>query len=165
MKQGTISVLFGCHSVIHSILVLRAWRMLYNKRPAPWQVMCICIHDIGHWGLDYLDDFEQKKQHWKAGSALAGKMFGRKGYEFVAGHCLHSQIPLSTLYKADKYSWHIAPYWWLYMHCFFEPKLSMGYTWKEAITRFKSQVRQSVESGEFRSTHSMYLDRCKKDDD
>lgn len=161
MKQGTMSVLFGCHSVIHSLLVWRSWRIVHGKWPKPWQVMCIFLHDIGHCGRDYLDDYEQKKHHWYKGSCYAFKMFGWKGYYLTAGHCTHSKERLSEMYKPDKYSWHIAPRWWLYLNCVFEPKLAMGYdTWKEAIDRFKEQVAKSVESGEFKSTHSMFLERC-----
>ena len=162
ISQGTMSVLFGCHSFfIHSIIVIVAWKRIYGKRPAFWQIVCIFLHDVGHLGLNYLDDFEAKKKHWMLGASIAYSLFGQKGFDFLAGHCSHSGHPLSELYRADKYSWHIAPYWWLYTNTFAEPKLRMGYTRREAILKFKEQVRQSVESGEFRSTHEMFLERCK----
>jgi predicted HD phosphohydrolase len=71
MTQGTISILFGCHSVIHSYYVLRAWKILYKTYPEPWQAICIFLHDIGHYGLNYLDDYEQKKIHWIKGAEIA----------------------------------------------------------------------------------------------
>lgn len=37
----------------------------------------------------------------------------------------------------------------------------MGYGKWEAVRRFKAQVKQSVESGEYKSTHSMYMERCR----
>ncbi len=160
MKQGTVSVLFGCHSPMHSIVVIFAWKKLYGSFPKWWQIVCIFLHDIGHWGLDYLDDYEQKKTHWVLGARVAGRLFGMKGRGFNAGHCTHSNWTRSDLYKADKYSWHIAPKWWLISNCFFEPKLQMGYSKREAVKKFKQQVKESVESGEFKSTHSMYLERC-----
>jgi hypothetical protein len=160
MKQGTISVLIGCHSPIHSALVVLAWRRLYGRWPRPWQVVCIFLHDIGHWGRDYLDDYEQKREHWKLGARIAQRLFGVKGWQLTAGHCSHSGMPLSDLYKADKYSYYLAPRWWLYANLLFEPKLKMGYGLKEAVARFQDQVRESIESGEFRSTHSMYMNRC-----
>lgn len=165
ISQGTISVLCGCHSVIHSLLVIKAWRRLYGAYPAFWQLVCIFLHDIGHLGLNYLDDYEAKKTHWKLGARLAHILFGPKGFELVAGHCSHSGAPPSELYKADKYSWYLAPRWWLYSNALIEPKLRMGYSRKEAVRRFQEQVRQSVESGAFRSTHSMFLQRCRPPSD
>ena len=161
MKQGTVSVLAGCHSPIHSLLVVLAWKRIHGSWPRPWQIVCIFLHDIGHWGLDYLDDYEPKRTHWELGARIAKRLFGDKGYALTAGHCSHSGEPFSDLYKADKYSWHLAPEWWLYSNTFFEPKLRMGYGRMEAVGLFKSQVRESVESGEFRSTHAMYMKRCK----
>ena len=160
--QGTVSVLVGCHSVVHSLLVLASWVKIYGRWPRWWQVVCIFLHDVGHWGLDYLDDYGQKKRHWRAGAVMAGRLFGAKGYAFCAGHePQDSGEPVSGLYKADKYSWHIAPWWWLWLNCVAEPKIAMGYPKREAIRRFRVQVRQSVESGEYRSTHSMYLEHCR----
>lgn len=160
MKQGTISVIFGCHSVFHSFLVLAAWRKVYGKWPEAWQTVCIFLHDVGHIGLDYLDDFEQKKKHWELGARIGNRLFGQKAFDFLAGHCSHTGYPLSDLYRPDKYSWHIAPSWWIVLNCFFEPKLAIGCcNRREAARHFKEQVRKSVESGEYKSTHSMYLDR------
>lgn len=156
MKQGTVSVLIGVHSPFHSLLVLISWRKLYGRWPKLWQAVCIFLHDIGHWGLDYLDDPEQKEKHWYWGARVAEFLFGDKGYWFTAEHCL----PQGELYKPDKYSWYIAPRWWLWLNCITEPKIAMGYSRKEAIDRFKEQVRQSIESGEYRRTHDMYLERC-----
>ena len=90
MKQGTISVLFGCHSIIHSFLVLIAWRKLYGSWPEFWQVVCIFLHDVGHIGLNYLDIFELKKKHWMLGAHIGNKLFGLKAYYFLAGHCSHT---------------------------------------------------------------------------
>ena len=160
MRQGTISVICGVHSPMHSILVLLAWRKLYGKWPKPWQIVCIFIHDIGHWGKDYLDDPEQKALHWRLGVRIAKKLFGSKGALLILGHTA-TGAHISALYRPDKYSWHIAPRWWLWWNCIVEPKIAMGYRRWEAINRFKEQVRQSIESGEYRSTHEMYLERCK----
>lgn len=162
MKQGTISVLVGCHSVIHSILVLRAWRHLYGRWPAFWQFLCIFIHDIGHWGRDYLNDYEQKKVHWVLGAKVAGVLFGFRGFVLVAGHCRYNGFPESPLYKADKYSWIYEPYWWAWWNGLVEPKLRMGYSMREAYDRFHAQVKENVESGEYRPTHDMYLERCRE---
>jgi hypothetical protein len=163
MHQGTTSILIGVHSPIHSLLVLLSWKRVYGRWPKFWQLVCIFIHDVGHIGLDYLDDYEQKKLHWVGGSEIANHLFGYEAYLFVAGHCESSGFPKSELYKPDKYSWYIAPNWWLWMNCVFEPKVAMGYSKREAVFKFKEQVRQSIESGEFRSTHQMFLDRCQSE--
>ena len=161
MKQGTISVLIGCHSVVHSLLVVKAWVKLYNSFPAPWELICILIHDIGHWNTNYLDNLEEKKGHWKLGAILAYKLFGDKGYSLCAGHCEYSGCPQSQMYKADKLSQLGYPYIWSWWYQIFEPKIGMGYTKWEAYTRFQSQVKNSIETGEYRSSHDMYLERCK----
>jgi len=161
MSQGTKSILFGCHNpIIHTICVARAWKKLYGHWPAWWQFVCIVIHDIGHWGLDYLDNYELKKQHWELGAIWAEKMFGEKGFFFVAGHCKHSGLPLSPLYKADKYSWHLAPVWWLILNNIAEPELRMGFARNiDAVRDFKAGVAKSVSTGNFTETHKFFLER------
>lgn len=86
MTEGTISVLFGCHSVIHSLCVLRAWRYLYRRWPWGWQIVCIFLHDVGHWGRDYLSNPEEKEDHWYLGAKIARWLFGMKGWQLVKGH-------------------------------------------------------------------------------
>ncbi len=85
MQQGTVSVLFGCHSPIHSVVVLVAWHKLYHRWPKFWQIVCIFIHDIGHWGTMYLDNPEEKERHSVLGAEVARNLFGDKGYEFCLG--------------------------------------------------------------------------------
>ncbi len=164
MKQGTVSVLVGCHSIIHSFAVWRAWCKLYGQLPNLVETICILLHDIGHWGKDYLDNLEEKKKHWELGAVVARKLFGDKGFMLVAGHCEYSPYPRSKLYKADKYSQYKQPYWWSWVYQTFEPKLSMGYTKREAWENYMKQVTKSIESGEYRGNHQMYLERCKGDD-
>lgn len=159
MKQGTISVLFGCHSIIHSVLVMLAWRKLYHAWPKPWQVVCIILHDIGHWGKDYLDHPEKKKEHWELGAYVASWFFGLKAYYLTAGHCSHSGYHKSPMYHADKYSYYIAPTWWLYINSIVEPKLNRGKPIMVAIREFQKQVKESIDSGEYRESHAMYLER------
>ena len=158
MKQGTWSVLFGCHSVLHSFLVLIAWVKLYKRPPRPWEFVCIFIHDIGHWGKDYLDDIEQKRQHWELGAKLAGRLFGSKGFQLVAGHDVYSGHPESTLMKPDKYAFYIAPRLWLLTNLFVEPKIitnGMG-RW-EHVSAFKREVRSNIDAGIYKSTHDIFM--------
>lgn len=161
MKQGTISILVGCHSPIHSLLVLKAWINLYHSFPVPWEMVCIAIHDWGHIGRQYLDNLDDKKSHWVLGARIAKFLFGQKGFNLCAGHCEYSGLPRSKLYKPDKMS-QLHPYLWSYIYQTFEPKLSMGYSKREAWERFQKQVKKSVESGVYRSSHEMYLERCKE---
>ena len=79
MKQGTLSVLFGCHSFVHCTIVLMEWIKLYHRMPKLWQIACIYLHDIGHWGKDYLDDYELKKHHHELGAKVCRYLFGQKG--------------------------------------------------------------------------------------
>ena len=87
MKQGTVSVLVGCHSPIHPLIVLVTWIKLYKTFPSWWQIVCIFLHDIGHWGKNYLDNYEEKKQHSLLGARTAKLLFGQKGYDLIVGHC------------------------------------------------------------------------------
>jgi hypothetical protein len=160
--QGTISILIGCHSPMHSLLVLIAWVKLYGVFPRPWQVACIFLHDIGHMGKNYLDDVDAKNEHWRLGARIAGWLFGQKGYDLCAGHNIHSGALESLLSKPDKYSYLLAPEWWLWTNTLFEPKLAMGYTRREAIRRFRERVRESIETGKYHPTHEFYIERCRE---
>lgn len=158
IPQGTVSVLVGCHSPFHSILVCIAWKKIHGKFPRFWETLCIFLHDIGHIGKNYLDDYEQKKQHWKAGARIAGFLFGPKGYDLVAGHDIHGDRPESKMYRPDKYSWHISPRWWLWLNIFFERKLCRpGMTWMESVNLWKETVKENIESGKYESNHTLYL--------
>lgn len=161
MRQGTLSVLVGCHSIVHSLLVVKAWVKLYHSFPSAWEFICILLHDIGHWGTDYLDNLDEKKDHWKLGACVCKKLFGMKGFMLCAGHCEYSGMDQSKMYKADKLSQLGYPYIWSWWYQIFEPKIGMGYTKREAYDRFQAQVKRSIESGEYRSSHEMYLERCK----
>lgn len=163
ISQGTISILFGSHSVMHSFLVIRSWKILYGKYPRFWQIICILLHDIGHIGKNYLDNYEEKKKHWILGARIAGWLFGKKGYDLIAGHDIHSGIFKSDLYKPDKYSWYIAPKWWLWMNIFFERKICQpGKTWAESVDIWKKTVAKNIESGRYASNHVIYLESMKE---
>lgn len=159
--QGTLSILLGAHSPIHYFCVLLSWKIIYHKWPCFYEFVCIFIHDIGHFGLNYLDSQAEKDLHWYLGARIARFLFGQKGYNMIAGHDRSSGYPESKLYRADKYAWFICPRWVLVWNCFVEPKLAMGYTWRDGIKLFTKQVKKSIESGEFRSTHEFYVERCK----
>ncbi len=158
MRQGTISVLFGCHSFIHTLVVIAAWWRHYRRPPSWWQVVCILIHDIGHWGKDYLDDYEAKKRHAELGARVARWLFGEKGYLLVAGHNAYEGQPQSALYFPDKYSWVIAPTWWMMSNTWFEPKLiRKGSTRRESAVMFKDAMRENMADGFSEWGHDIYL--------
>ena len=158
MKQGTISVLFGCHSLMHSLIVLIAWHKLYGRWPKWWQVVCILLHDIGHWGKDYLDNYEEKKRHGDLGAKIAGCLFGQKGYDLVAGHNPYNGQPRSKLHDPDKYSWVIAPLWWMMSNAVFESKLQRkGCTKRESAIMFKEAMRENWKNGFQELGHEIYM--------
>jgi len=160
MKQGTVSVLLGCHSPIHSLIVIVAWWKLYHYPPNWWQIVCILIHDIGHWGKDYLDDYELKKKHGELGAKVAKFLFGQKGYDLVAGHNPYEGSPRSKLFKPDKYSWVIAPTWWMVTNTLFESKLQRkGSSRLESATMFKEAMRENMKTGFEKKGHEIYLEQ------
>lgn len=160
MKQGTYSVLLGCHSPIHSLIVLVAWVKVYGELPSLWQIVGIFLHDIGHFGTDYLNDYEAKKNHWRMGARIAKRLFGQKGYEFIAGHCAYNGQPRSELYYPDKYSWVIAPSWWMISNTYFEPKLQRrGSSRKESAIMFKEAMKENMGSNFIKQGHDIYLEQ------
>lgn len=160
MKQGTITVIFGCHSPIHSLLVLIAWIKLYRQPPNWWQIICILLHDIGHWGKNYLDNYEEKKQHSNLGAKIAKQLFGQKGYDLIVGHNLYNGTTKSKLHDPDKYSWAIAPTWWLVTNTYFEPKLQRkGSTRRESALMFKKAMKDNIDNGFKKLGHEIYMEQ------
>ena len=163
MKQGTVSLLVGCHSVVHSILVTIAWYKVHGRWPRPWELACIGLHDIGHIGLDYLDDPKQKAEHWRLGAEIAGVLFGDKGWKLIAGHDRNSGAPESDLYLPDKTSWAMSPALWLYWQQFVEPKLTPpGKSKWQHVKDFRAWTAANVASGKPRETHEGYLELKEK---
>lgn len=160
MKQGTVSVLVGCHSPMHSLLVYLAWVRLYHRLPNFMETVCILIHDIGHWGKDYLDNYEEKKHHAELGAKVAGWLFGEKGRQLVAGHCSYNGEPRSKLYEPDKYSQLIAPVWWLTVNAFVESKLRRpGYSRRESAIMYQVAMRENYKTGWQKQGHDIYLEQ------
>ena len=156
--QGTLSVLFGCHSIIHSLVVVIAWKKLYGRFPNWWQIICICLHDIGHWGKNYLNDYELKKKHAELGARIAGLLFGERGYKLVFGHNAYNGQERSKLYYPDKYSWIIAPTLWMLSNHIFEPKLiRKGCGRLESVRMFKEAMQENMTNGFKEQGHDIYL--------
>ena len=116
MKEGTKSVLFGAHSVVHSIMVIIAWKKLYFKWPSWKEIVCIFLHDIGYWGKNYISD-KSNDGHAELGCKLAHRLLGAKYGYLVLGHsaaaCKKFGISKSKLEAPDDYSWVIAPLLWM----------------------------------------------------
>jgi hypothetical protein len=160
VKQGTVSVLFGCHSPVHSLVVLVAWKRLYGRWPKWWEIGCIFIHDIGHWGKDYLDNYEEKKRHAELGAKVAYRLFGQKGWQFVTGHNPYAGQRKSALFVPDKFSWVIAPLWWMVSNTWFEPKLIRpGNTRRESARMFKEAMTENGKNGWAKQGHDIYLEQ------
>ncbi len=164
MKQGTISVLFGCHSIVHWLYVVKAWWRLYKKWPCLWEMFCIFVHDWGHWGTAYLDNDKEKEAHWILGAYLADRFFGTKGLELVAGHCEYSKFERSKLYYADKMAKYFEPRVWMLWCALIEPglhkdELAAGVKLSQAVDGWREAVKKNIESGAFRGNHEIYLER------
>lgn len=156
MTEGTKSYLFGCHQFLaHPLVVILAWKKLYNTYPKPWEIVCIFLHDVGHIGKNYLSDYEQKKEHWKLGANIAYRLFRSKGFYLVAGHDVNSELPRSQLFWADKYSWLVAPRWWLESNIRVE-----GFTYN--VDEFLEKAKENWDKGCPTSTHQVYLDLTKE---
>jgi hypothetical protein len=138
-------------------LVIIAWKKLYERWPTWREAVCIFFHDIGHIGLNYLDDFEQKKTHWKLGARICWRLFGDWGYWMVAGHCKYSNCMKSLLWKPDKYSYVIAPVWWEYWNALVEPKLRGDDSIREHVRKFRENVAQNYKRGYELDTHEIHL--------
>jgi len=131
---------------------------LYRKLPNWWQLLCILIHDIGHWGKDYLDNYDEKKQHSELGAKIAKVLFGQKGYDLIDGHNMYNKDRRSQLHDPDKYSWIIAPIWWMVSNTIFEPKLiRKGCGRRESAVMFKEAMRENMKSGFQELGHDIYL--------
>ena len=157
MTEGTKSYLFGCHQFfMHPIIVTVAWIRLYKRPPRLWELVCIFLHDIGHIGKDYLSNYEEKKNHWWLGSAIAFKLFGWKGDNLVAGHTSQSSYPRSKLFYADKYSRIISPIWWLRLSDKVE-----GFGQYRPLETWRRLVRENWEKGCPKGNHQIYLDIVK----
>lgn len=155
MTEGTKSYLVGCHQfLIHPLCVLWAWRKWFRSWPKPWQIICIFLHDIGICGRQYLSEKNAKDGHWKYGARLSWHFFGLKGYLFCAGHTPESDneygFPRSDLWYADKYSWVVAPMWWLWSNYKIE-RFQVTHPWD-----WKILIANNLLKDKHFSSHGLY---------
>jgi len=136
VKEGTKSVLFGAHSIMHSLVVIISWKKLYHEWPSWKVVVCIFLHDIGYWGKNYISE-KSNEGHAELGCRVAHRLFGPEYGHLVLGHsssaCKKFGIPKSLLEAPDDYSWIIAPLWWMHWNAWIE-NFSVGpEQWKKAV--------------------------------
>jgi len=138
MKEGTKTVLFGAHSIFHSIFVIQAWKLIYGTYPKFWQFVCIFLHDIGYFGTNFLTE-QTNEGHAELGARIASRLFGKKGFDLIAGHSRSTatkfKIPLSELEAPDDYSWIIAPKWFLKFNRKIDGYQMDGETWRGIVIK------------------------------
>lgn len=153
MREGTRSLLVGSHSVVfHTLAICRAWRAHYGRWPQPWQFVCITLHDVGLWGMDYLSG--PKDGHWKQGALIAGRLFGAKGFRFCAGHSRASGYRQSDLLLPDKLCWLHQPKWLLEVYHMVEG-FTTHYGW--TVDRWLASVRERARDGFREDAHAVFL--------
>lgn len=109
MKIGTRSVLFGVHQfVLHPVLVLVAWLIIYRSFPRFHELCAIATHDLGYWGQPNMDGDEGERHPEVASAWWRGKFgeFGNKVADEIIGHSRsHAEkagIEVSRLFRPDK---------------------------------------------------------------
>lgn len=123
ISEGTKSVLIGSHSIVHSILIVIAWKKLYGKFPNWKMVICILLHDIGYCGMNHITN-KSNVGHSDLGANIAEKLFGKHYGDIVRYHTYGAAKrdgrELSVLEKPDEYSFIIAPRWWMKLNAVIE---------------------------------------------
>lgn len=161
ITEGTKSWLFGCHSFIHSILIIRAWKHLYKSYPSFKECICIMLHDIGYCGKNYLTD-KSNSSHAELGAQICGELFGGDYYLFVLGHSVTAAkkhgIAVSKLEAPDDYSWILAPDWWLRLNQLVEPQLH-GIEWKKKVKENWDKNGLLGRGASFELTKAMLLEK------
>lgn len=118
MNIGTKSILFGVHQfVLHPLMVLWAWRIIYREWPRLHEWCAIVTHDLGYWGSPDMDG-ERGERHPEY---VANWWFDRKsdfGDKVAVEILCHSRFyagkngwTLSRLFQADKLSMVLYPRW------------------------------------------------------
>lgn len=118
MNIGTKSVLFGVHQfILHPIIVLIAWWIIYRDMPKLHEFAAIITHDVGYWGSPNMDG-EEGEEHPERVAAWWRKHFGEFGEKVAVEVLGHSRfhagknnLPLSKLFQPDKLASAIYPKW------------------------------------------------------
>jgi hypothetical protein len=171
VKEGTKSILFGCHNpLFHGTWVLLAWKLEYKAWPRWWELLGIYLHDIGVWNRQYLSNNTAKIGHWELGAVWGAEIvlflhrlwpkFGLKSgagevFTFMAGHCPEeSQYKPSKLMRADKRSHLLEPKWWQYWTYWLEfkkfPNGPDPRQWRQA-------VRENLKRQRPIGNHELYI--------
>lgn len=113
MRLGTKTILFGAHqALVHTFLVIRAWKHLYSNWPTWRDVICIAVHDLGYWGCKTIDG-EDGEKHPEFGARIARHLLGDEYGDLVLLHsrsyCRKLGRHPSRLCYADKLATAICP--------------------------------------------------------
>ena len=116
MKIGTKSIVYGIHNpVLHGVMVLRAWLIVYGRCPSLSELIAIFLHDIGYGGMPDMDG-KYGKRHPEVSARVISKIFNKKKItEMVLYHsrfyaCEHNQN-VSALALPDKLAFRLYPKW------------------------------------------------------
>lgn len=121
MRVGTKSLLFGAHQfLLHPFTVWVAWKRLFKSRPTWRETVCILVHDWGYWGCRSMDG-EDGTAHPEWAARWVRDHLDRPPWDLFYLCLCHSRhtakangMKVSKLYRADKLSFTLIP-WWLYI--------------------------------------------------
>ncbi len=118
MKVGTKSLLFGVHQfVLHPLLVLIAWRIIFHRFPKFYELCAIITHDWGYWGSPNMDGPEGERHPEYSASFwfMWENEFCDKVSKEILGHsrfyASKNGNKISNLFRADKFSGALYPKW------------------------------------------------------
>ena len=154
MREGTISILYGAHSIIHSYYVWKAWKILYKKYPSIKETICIIVHDLGYFGMNYYSE-KSNAGHAELGANIAEFLFGEEYKNLILGHsgssCKKFNLKRSKLERPDEYSWLIAPLWWIKWTAKIEKYITPAEEFIEMVRRDFFKPEEEWQSGTDRS--------------
>lgn len=148
ISEGTLSWLFGFHSIIHSFFVYLAWIKLYKKLPSFKETICILLHDIGYCGMNYITN-QNHEGHEILGAKIAEKLFGKKEYDL----CINHRVFGKKLEMPDEYSHVIMPLFLVKIEHIAENsnKLMSALEWKKYTKeRWQKRLQGQVFAGQFK---------------
>lgn len=170
LSNGTKTLLIGIHNPIwHSYYLIKAWRILYRSWPEFHELIAILLHDLGLWGMKFIDDAEGERHpeiiavkwmnfcnakkakyslnHNKRKKFLYWDDLSYKVYKLIIGHsrfyAKKAGLPISKLCAADKLASALYPVWFY---------LKIG-RWSGEIAEYKREYR----SGKYTQEQNMVL--------
>jgi hypothetical protein len=94
--------------------MLIAYLILFRRLPSLVEFVAIVVHDWGYWGCEGIDS-QGGERHPYLGARICRRLFGEEGWRLAIGHnddtARAEQVPLSTIYRVDKYFYVLIPVW------------------------------------------------------